>query len=312
MSVANRETRKMETAGDVSGEGLVSQAYERVKPDLDALDLGELVQVNLDIPSAVATILGVLPEVKALRPRMERELPAFNLVAFDKLEDYALALSYAQTIYLTATQPPDDLQPVVDEGLKLRERLLAELTTLSLHGLVSAAQFDQLKGVNGYKNLAQDLQILSKLMEEAWPHVQGKVLTTMDDLQTAYRLSARLMRVVGLREQGPVQLAAATEARMRAFTIVVRTYEEARRAVTYLRAREGDADSMTPSLYTGRGRRPKTDPEPPPAPAPTPGTVIPNSASPAVSAAVHGSAPGGGVSAPASAPRPATQGPFVS
>jgi len=40
----------MDSAGDVSGEGLVSRAYERVKPDLDALDLGELVQVNVDAP----------------------------------------------------------------------------------------------------------------------------------------------------------------------------------------------------------------------------------------------------------------------
>jgi hypothetical protein len=282
-----------------------------VKPDLDALNLDELIQVNADIPSTVSTILGVLPEVTSLRPRMEKELPSFNLGAFDKLEDCALALSYAQTVYLTATQPQDEIQPVAEEGVKLRERLLAELKTLSLHGMVNAAQLEQLKGINGYKNLAQDLQILSKLLEEVWPTVQGKILTTADDLQTAYRFSTRLMRVVGLREQGPVQLAAATESRMRAFTLVVNTYEETRRAVTYLRAPQGDAESIAPSLYTGRGRRQKPEPEQPPAPVP-PNANPPPAPAPAASAANGSSLVPAVVQAAVNSQAPTNKDPFLS
>jgi hypothetical protein len=44
--------------------------------------------------------------------------------------------------------------------------------------------------------------------------------------------------------------------RQKAFTLFVRAYDEARRAVQYLRAKAGDADSIAPSLYQGRaGRR---------------------------------------------------------
>jgi hypothetical protein len=54
-------------------------------------------------------------------------------------------------------------------------------------------------------------------------------------------------------------LAAASEARLRAFTRLIRVYEDARRAVAYLRAAQGDADTIAPSLYPGRPRRRPTD-----------------------------------------------------
>jgi len=41
--------------------------------------------------------------------------------------------------------------------------------------------------------------------------------------------------------------------------LVVNTYDEVRRAVHYLRWREGDAEEIAPSLYSGRRRRSKRD-----------------------------------------------------
>jgi hypothetical protein len=54
-------------------------------------------------------------------------------------------------------------------------------------------------------------------------------------------------------------VAAATDQRQRVFTLTLRAYEEARSAVTYLRRREGDAESIAPNLYTGKARRRPTD-----------------------------------------------------
>ena len=234
----------------------VIAAYERVKADFARLRVDELVQVNLDIPTAVTTIIGVLPEVAALRPRIEKELVAFDLAEFDKLEDYAWALSYAHTMFLMATQPPDDLPVLNAEATKLRDRLLIDARSLAQHRLVDDGQLEKLKGFAGYKNLAQDLQILSFALQANWANIQGKTPTTAEDLQTALRLSARLTRVVGLREQGPQQLAEATERRLRAFTLTIRVYEEARQTIGYLlRSRPGEADTIIPSLYTGKTRR---------------------------------------------------------
>jgi len=138
-------------------EVLMNAALERVKAEMAALKPDELQPISLDISAAVATVLGVLPEVRALRERMVTELPAFNVARFDKLEDYAFALNFAHAKYLSATQPPDDLIPVAEQSAKARERLLAEANALVLDGVIAEAQLGQLKGANGYKNTATDL-----------------------------------------------------------------------------------------------------------------------------------------------------------
>jgi hypothetical protein len=273
----------MESVTNIANdEALVEEGYERVKSDLDALAPEALIPVNLDVQVAVTTILGALPEIRGLRDRMVRELPAFDVKGFDKLEDYAQALAFAQSKFQFAAQPAGDVDAVSTEASRLREKLVANAQALALSGLFDGNCLEQLKGGNGYKNVAQDLQALSTAMRENWANIQGKSPLTADDVQAASRIALRLTRVVGLREQGPVLLAAATELRLRAFTLLFQTYEEARAAVGYLRRREDDADLIAPSLYPGKGRRRPVDPPPtatPPAPAPTPPAPVPAAAS---------------------------------
>jgi hypothetical protein len=120
------------------------------------------------------------------------------------------------------------------------------------------------------------------------------------ELEPADKLAQRIVRVVGLREQCPAMVAAATDLRLRAFTLLFRTYDNVRRAVTFQRWSGGEADKIAPSLYAGRsnGRRraepPVTD-VPPPAPAPVPGA--PGVVAPAAAASAS--------------PAGADRGPFV-
>ncbi len=289
-------------------EALVEEGYERVKSDLDALAPEQLIPVNLDVQVAVTTILGALPEIRGLRDRMVKELPAFDVKSFDKLEDYAQALAFAQSKFQFAAQPAGDVDEVSTEASKLREKLVATAQALALSGLFDGKSLEQLKGGNGYKNVAQDLQALSTAMRDNWASIQGKTPLTMDDVQTASRVALRLTRVVGLREQGPVLLAAATDLRLRAFTLVLQTYEEAQAAVGYLRRREDDADSIAPTLYPGKGRRRPMDQPPagtPPAPAPTPPVPAPPAAATPANAAASTEH---GATQPANAPN---GGPFM-
>jgi hypothetical protein len=65
-----------------------------------------------------------------------------------------------------------------------------------------------------------------------------------------------LLVAVGLKEQAPVKLGEAAQRRRRAFTLLIQAYDDARRAIVYLRAKSGDAAQIAPSLYAGRrGRR---------------------------------------------------------
>lgn len=283
----------MESIADkINNEKLVEDGFERVKAELDALDPDDLVQVNLDVTSAVTTTLGVVPEVKNLRETIARELPSFDLAAFDKLEDYAYALHHAQAGYLAATQPPDDIQATAEEAQKARDQLKKDATALAGRGLLDGNQVGQLKGGNSHRNLALDLEILHRILKTAWPSIEGKSAITLEELQKASKLSLALMRAVGLREQGPAVLAAAVDTRLRAFTKFREVYENTRRAVAYLRADAGDADAIIPSLFSGRtsARAPEpTGPEIPGVPA-TP-VVSPPPASPPVPVAPGSPAP---------------------
>jgi hypothetical protein len=250
-------------ASQVTNEKLAAEAMARVAPDAAALSVDELTQVNLDLQAATGTILGVLPEVMALREQLIKELPSFDITLLDKLEDYALALRFAHAAYQTATKPPDDLQELADEATARRQRLLADATALSFHGLVDPRKLESLKGANGIKNIAQDLQMLSHILQESWPEIQGKCGTTAEDLQAASRMGTRLTRIVGLREQGPLQEPAVVEQRDRVFKLTMRAYDETRAAVAYVRRRIGDVDSIMPSLYKNSGKaRPRSDTTP--------------------------------------------------
>jgi hypothetical protein len=46
---------------------------------------------------------------------------------------------------------------VSEQSTRARERLLAEANALVLDGVVNEAQLEQLRGANGYKNIALDL-----------------------------------------------------------------------------------------------------------------------------------------------------------
>jgi len=269
--INNKRKKAMEAIGSLANdEKLAAEAMARIAPDAAALSVSELIQVNLDLQQATSTILGVMPEIMTLRERIAKELPAFDIKQIDKLEDYTLALRFAHAAYQTATQPPEVLPELAAEAIELRERLAADARALSLRDLIDRRKLESLKGANGISNVAQDLQMLSQIFQESWAQIQGKSATLAEDLQAASRIATRITRVLGVKEQSPAQEAAAVEQRLRVFTLTLRAYDEARAAISFVRRREGDADQITPNLYTGKGRN-RPAPPPPTDQLPKPG-----------------------------------------
>jgi hypothetical protein len=295
-----------------SNEVVAKEAYARVKAEWAALEADQLLRVNLDIPIAAQTILGALPEVKAFRERIVKELSSFDVVKFDKLEDYVLALVSIHSRYVMATQPPDDLAELSVAASALRERLTSDAKTLSLRGLFDGRKVEALKGSTGYRNVGLDLQSLSEELEAVWPQIVGKCGTTAEELKAASQMATRLLRVVGVRDQAPVVLAAMVEERMRAFTVVIKVWEEARAAIGYLRRDQEDLESIAPNLYTGKALRTKaSEPEV----SGNPATGTPSTGTPAGGGSSTSSpATGGSTStgAPLTSAEISKKGPFVS
>jgi hypothetical protein len=268
-NISNDSIEVVVAKDDVNDETLAGDTFARLLPELEALPLDELVAINLDVPSAVATTLGSLPKIRALRGQIVEQLPAFDVAAFDKLEDYALALNYANVQHLTANQPADDLDAVLTEGTTLRETLLMDAMALSRRGFIDGNRLKELNGPNGYKNLATDLLMVASVLRESFPQIQGRTGIQLAELDRAEKLGQRLLRVVGLRAQWPATMAKATDQRIRAFTLLTRTYDDARRAAMFLRWAVGDVDRIAPSLYAGRSNGRRKPPEPVTAEVPT-------------------------------------------
>ena len=87
-------------------------------------------------------------------------------------------------------------------------------------------------------------------------------------------LGSELLLAIGVRDLAmrTSTIAEARDLRARAFTLLDQAYDECRRAVSFLRWHDGDAESFAPPLRHGRRARTAEPPAPvPPAPpAPTP------------------------------------------
>jgi hypothetical protein len=288
MNMATNETTV------ASGELFFEGPFNELRPKFDALVPAELITISIDVPAAVTTVLGVQRAVLELKDRIAKELPQFDSELPAKLNVYALALFHAHSLFMMATAPADALQPLVDEGTALHATLLADTSALAQRKLIDGAQLRELKGTMGYKNLALDLHVLAQALKLQSAAIQGKCATTPAEIERADQIAATILQVVGIREQEPATLAATSDMRTRAFTVMVKAYDQVRRAISYLRWMEEDADELAPSLYAGRGgpAKKKTDV---PVPAPTPaGTSPVGTSTPAAPTAPVAEAPPNG------------------
>jgi hypothetical protein len=241
----------------VQNEVLANQLLESVKPQLMALSPEQFEVINTDVKDMCSAVLGTMRELRSWRERIAKELPSFDLARFDKLEDFTHALTFAHAQYLTATEEPDSLDDVFEDAVKLRDVLLSEVRLLVSRGVVNAATLDDLQGSNGFKNVAMDLMALMNVLLNVWPQIKDKTFLSNTELNLALQYGTWLMRTVGERAQGPAVVAAATDLRNRAFTLVMVTYEDARRALTYLLDDKDKVDDVLPGLRPGRPRKVK-------------------------------------------------------
>ena len=125
--------------------------------EISAVPKEQFVVITLNISEAVTTVLGRIEGIRALGPQMTQTLPRFPIDLVDKLETYALALDHAQVLYKTPSTSPDPIRALAKSATGFREVLLADVNALISRDLIGPAALKNLKGVNGYENVAFDL-----------------------------------------------------------------------------------------------------------------------------------------------------------
>jgi len=269
-----------------------SAAFAAVEPEMAQLDDSHLVAIKIDIPTAVSVVLGALPAIRPLRDDIVVQLPQFGMTYFDKLETYALAAWYGHIVALPAPAGNRQVKDLVEEATPLRATLLSDADALASRGLVSTDAVNAIRAGQGHIDTANDLVGLAALFTTSWGEIQGKTAATLAEIEHAAQLGPQLLTALGVRDQTRVTPSEAADRRVRAFSLLVRAYDQIRRAVSYLRWDEDDGDTIAPSLYKGRGARTSSDtaaskPEEPPAG----GTIGSPAAPPAPSGGSSGSPP---------------------
>jgi hypothetical protein len=234
-------------------------AYDKTLQASLALDEATLLPVNVDLPTAVNTAMGALPQILAQRDHVKDELPKFDLSHFDQLEQFALASAHAHGAFLAASTPPEALLVLNTKAIAMRDMLYGDAVALAARGLISGDRIGDFKANVGYKNVTYDLVGLASLLKQNWDKIAGKTAIQASELDAAEALAGQLISALSAREQMPVLIAAAAVQRQRNFTLLAHAYDQVRRALTYLRWDNEDLERIAPSLYGGRIVKKKGD-----------------------------------------------------
>jgi hypothetical protein len=246
------------------------RAFIRLAPQREALKPNDVVKPNLDLARSVGVVLAAEPAIAALIPEMEN-LPGFDLKPVRQLRDIALAAGYANAVFA----PPStgaSVKQLVAEAKAVRRTLIPQAEALAAMGVIRQEKVEAIGSARTQRSLANSLIALAKLYREHQSAIRQAAPAIGPTVDEAARIGMALIERLGIREYAPLagsEAAKAADTRARAYTLLVRAYEQAQRAVMYLRWSEGDAETIAPSLYPLRGpRRSRVEPSQPVTTAP--------------------------------------------
>lgn len=228
------------------------QSYERVRAEMEALNVNELSPMNVDVVSASSIAQGVAERAMSFRERMAK-LPEFEVRNVDRLLDYAKA---AWFVYVTnlPVQESTSTNELTQEVANLRGKLLMWAAPLVGAGIFEQAAIDRIKEGTGAKDAPSDLVALVGLYRSRWDDVKGICAVTDEDLQRGSRIGPELFARLSRRDFSNLGAASDGSLRVRrAWTLLDRAYTQCRRAVAFLRAAEDDVDTLLPSLRRNMG-----------------------------------------------------------
>lgn len=238
-----------------------AKAFAEVEPLITKLSSDELLQINVDIPRAVAIAVGAVPQLAKLRDQAAK-LPDFDITNIDRVGTYALAAWYAYLLALPEATA-GGLAALLEEAKPLRESMLLAAELLAHRGLFDKKSVEAIRAGQGNLDTANDLVALAALFSAGWSEVENKSPIEWTEVEQATTLGPKILVALGAREVPGIKVPDASNAidrRDRSFTLFFRAYDQCRRAATFLRWNEKDADAFAPSLFGSR-RRTKSEPE---------------------------------------------------
>ncbi|HEX3774266.1 MAG TPA: hypothetical protein VHV51_07360 [Polyangiaceae bacterium] len=237
------------------------EAFARVFAASQALPADKLVHLNVDIKQACVTLVGALPKIVPFRSRLAL-LPEFELACVDQFPLLLRATMSAESTYDTTCSEPRRAAELAEQARKWCRLFGQDVGTMVMRGLLPAEQLDRLKAQTSYVHLAFKLLGLTALYRTNWAKLSGYTTLKPEELEHTQALGEALTEATARLPERHQAIREANDQRRRNFTLLARAYDQVRAGVHYLRWREGDAESIAPSLYQGRGgsRRKQREP----------------------------------------------------
>ena len=247
------------------------QAFLETASERRAIAQSALGAMNIDVGHSVVTTLGALPAILAMRPQLIR-LPDFRATSIDRLELYALALQCAHGLFQSAREPHASLPATVARGILLRDKFLSTAETLARWKLFPAERLAGMRNGIGHQSVGEDLIALGSWFQAYWETIGNQCPATEADVAEALAVGEKILSLIGLRGAQPLSDAALE--RRRAFALLDSAYDEVRKAVTFCRWEQGDANRIAPSFRAHPRTGKKKTPAAVPAPAAPPTDIV--------------------------------------
>lgn len=214
------------------------------------LSAGELSEDGLEILEVVTVTLQATRRLAGSdgRTLSHSRLTPENLSAFERLIH---ALYGSELRYLRTVMSREQRVEIVGRATSWLHLLSTEEDALVVQGwLASESSKRKPAGSSERSSVARQLARLTQRFRNAWPEIEAHTQLEPADIREAEHLA---FWTLGALEVGPrvgprVGKEEAYELRKQLYHLVVKRYEEIRRALHYVRMDSGDADKLAPPL----------------------------------------------------------------
>lgn len=249
-------TEHNELAGLTTAERTLAPlevAFLETAEERAALSVGEVRQVNLDLPEAVHIALAAVGRIERMIASLGEG--AIDLQRVRRVALYARAAAHAHAQFRVACKPPTGLDETYREAIEARKMLRLDAQNLMYHRLIDPRPLARLRWRMGHRNVAYELMGLVEIYRSLDSAVRARSALTQEQLDRAEVTGTNLL--VLSAERSLEQRLRADDDRRRAFTLLHRAYEELRRMLAFARWYKRDLAQIAPALHTapGAGRR---------------------------------------------------------
>lgn len=249
----------------------IHEAFLRTVKRAAAISAEQKQHIIIEVGGAILRARTALPGLSAFREAMKK-LPGFDVAAFDQFDDTSNAMLDIDLRYRKFDSGTREaLIALVEENTQLRAIALADAVPLVARGLVSAAEIESIKDGQGRDDLSRDNLRLAAIFERVLAMPNAPTAVTKEEIA---HLRDRAVALRTALERGEVlskEQRELSDMRARIYTLFVNDWSQIRRAITFIRWDDGDAETIAPSLFL-KGKRAKSDGDTPEDKAPDAGS----------------------------------------